>query len=351
MKSVHLSFRQILIMLFACSPAVIAQTSSQAVILQYHHISTATPAVTSVSTDEFQQHMSYLRDNGFQILPLQEVVQKLQNAEALPERTVVITFDDAYISVYEVAFPLLKDHAWPFTIFVSTGLVGTNTSLYTDWDQLREMADAGATIANHTVSHPYLLNSDATESKRQWLQTVAEEISQAEARITKETGQNHHLLAYPYGEYNPEIQDLVAELGFTGIGQHSGPANSSSDFTALPRFSFSGIYASMDGFQGKVNSLAFDIRSISPASPMTSSTMPSVEISFNPGDYSLGQLSCYNNGTAIEVTQKPESDLTYLVQTTIENHSRRFRYNCTAPASNGRYYWVSIPWINMDVAD
>lgn len=73
-------------MAFSFSHVVSAQTNSGAVILQYHHINTRTPAVTSVSPAIFQMHMEYLRDNNFQILPLGLVIQTLQSGDVLPEK-------------------------------------------------------------------------------------------------------------------------------------------------------------------------------------------------------------------------------------------------------------------------
>ncbi len=100
------------------------------------------------------------------------------------------------------------------------------------------MASAGASIANHTVSHPYFLDRRSGESESDWLKNISEEISLAEEEILQESGQSHHLIAYPYGEYEPRIQDLIRDMGYIGIAQHSGAINADSDFTALPRFPF-----------------------------------------------------------------------------------------------------------------
>ncbi|MDT8399759.1 MAG: polysaccharide deacetylase family protein [Pseudomonadales bacterium] len=342
----------LLFCLLTCLPlSLAAQYPDQAVILQYHHVSTHTPPVTSLSPEEFKTHMTYLATNGFQIAALESVVNKLQGGESLPDRTAVITFDDAYISVYSEAFPVLKNYGWPFTVFVNSALVGSNPGLYVNWEQLREMAAAGATIANHTVSHPYLLDKDPGESEAAWLQRISDEITLAEASIARETGHDHKLLAYPYGEYNSAIQALVRKLGYIGIAQHSGPINASSDFSALPRFPFSGIYASMNTFAIKVNSLAFKLLSVSPLDPTTSALSPSAQLVFAPGGYRMQELACYNNDQRIEVQQANNTELHVTVRSPIENHKRRFRYNCTAPGAQGRYYWYSIPWINPAIAE
>ena len=337
---------------FLASPMPVqAQTENQAVILQYHHVSTATPPITSLSPKSFTQHMDYLENNGFTVLPLEEVISKLRNGVSLPDKSAVITFDDGYTSVYEVAFPQLQRRGWPFTVFVTSGLVGTNDRLYSTWEQIREMASAGGTIANHTIDHPYLLDREDNESDARWLERVRSQIVMAEETIAQETGQSHKLLAYPYGEYNPAIQALVQELGFVGIAQHSGPINASSDFTALPRFPFSGIYASMNSFPTKVTSLAFTLDAFYPSSPVTTLTSPKATLDFSENQRGLSQLACFNNNSMIEVHAVNAAQRIYEINTDIENRSRRFRYNCTAPGNNGRYYWYSIPWINPAITE
>ena len=337
-------------MLFTSSPLQ-AQHADQAVILQYHFISTSTPPVTSTSPEDFRRHMDYLQDNDFVILPLEEIISKLRNGESLPDYSAAITFDDGYLSVYTEAFPLLQERDWPFTIFVTTGLLETNANLYANWDQIREMAAAGATIANHTVTHPYFLDRLDGESEAAWLQRIRGEIQQAEDSIVAETGQNHRLLAYPYGEFNPQIQELVTDMGFIGIAQHSGPINGSSDYTALPRFPFSGIYVSMNTFPNKVKSLAFTLDGVSPQTPVTSDNSPDAELDFAEGTPGLSQLACYHNNQNMQVEVLDADELVYRVSSTTESNGRRFRYNCTAPGRDGRYYWYSIPWVNPAIAE
>lgn len=336
-------------LLLPAMPAL-AQGEAQAVILQYHHVSTATPPVTSISAADLRVHLQYLKDEGFSVLPLEQVVAALQGGQPLPPRSAVISFDDGYLSVYEAAFPLLQEFGYPFTVFVTAGLVTSNGKLYASWEQLREMGEHGATLANHTVTHPYLVDRAEGQSEAAWLDWVRSEIEDAEAMILAETGQSHKLLAYPYGEYDPAIQALVRELGYVGIGQHSGPINASSDFTALPRFPFSGIYASMNTFPTKVQSLAFNVVISAPQTPVTDAPSPSAELQFS-GDYRLDALSCFNNNQPMQVQPVAGTPGRFRISTSVVNEARRFRYNCTAPGAEGRYYWFSVPFLNPQRAD
>ncbi len=340
---------RIVLCLAAMGPALLV-AQPQAVILQYHHISSATPRSTSVTPDEFKAHMDYLRDHDFTVLPLMTVLTALQTGDALPAKPAVITFDDAYVSVYKTAFPLLRDYGWPFTVFVPSGLVGSNPGLYSSWSQLREMAGQGATLANHSVSHAYFLERLTGEDDTNWLARIEKEIVDAEAKILAETGQSHKVHAYPYGEYDPAIEALVERLGFIGLGQHSGPINATSDFAALPRFPFSGIYAPVRTFAPKVESLAFDLRQIEPAGPITDAVRPSAVLEFT-GNYRWDALACYVNDRRMQVEPVEGAGKRFRVTPSSDLGGRRFRYNCTAPGRDGRYFWYSVPWFNPSQPD
>lgn len=339
------------LVLLLCTPGLNAQEApAQAVILQYHHVSTRTPPSTSTTPAQLRAHLEWLRDQGFSVRRLEDVVKALRQGQSLPDRTAVLTFDDGYLSVYEEAWPLLQEFGYPFTIFITAGLVTSNGKLYASWEQLREMGTAGATLANHTVTHPYFAERQRGQDDAAWLAWVRREIEDAEARILAETGQSHKLLAYPYGEYVPEIQALVQELGYVGIGQHSGPINAGSDFTALPRFPFGGIYASMNSFPVKVDSLAFDVKLVAPLTPLTDERSPSAELAFT-GNYRLDALNCFNNDVPMQLELLDAATQRYRITTRVENRTRRFRYNCTAPGRDGRFYWYSVPFLNTAVAD
>jgi peptidoglycan/xylan/chitin deacetylase (PgdA/CDA1 family) len=340
----------LLLTLTATAAASAQQQPASAVILMYHHVSTTTPRITSVNADEFRAHLDYLRNNQFTVLPLEDIVSALRNGDSLPDRAAAITFDDGYRNNYDTAYPMLREYGYPFTLFISSGLVGSNANLYLNWEQIREMAANGATIANHGISHPYLLAREDGEGDSAWLQRIEQEILTAEDRLEAETGQDHKLFAYPYGEYDRRIQDLVGKLGFVGFGQHSGPVNASSDFTALSRFPFSGVYAALDTFATKVQSLAFDVRLLEPATPLTDAQQPEAVLDFN-GNYRFDALNCFSNNERMEITVENAEEQQYRIRPVSPNTARRFRYNCTAPARDGRFYWYTVTWVNPALAD
>lgn len=320
---------------------------SSGVILQYHHIATNTPPSTSTTPADFRAHLEYLRDNQFQVMPLDAMLQALRERQEIPDKAVAITFDDGYESIFTEAFPLLQSFGFPFTLFVSTQPINDGLRGFMSWDQIRAMSDAGVIIANHMVNHPYMLDRIDNESDGTWIARLRQEMLQAEAEIQAQTGQSHRLLAYPFGEFDPAIKDMLAAEGFIGLAQNSGAVGFDSDFLALPRYPLGGSYADLESARQKFDSLAFNAGIVSPASPVTASDSPSVTLRFGPGPYSLNQIGCFANSRPIPM-QWLDRDAGVVELVPDQTFSgRRWRYICTAPAPGSRrYFWYSVQWIN-----
>lgn len=316
------------------------------VITQYHHVALDTPPSTSISPADFQRHLEYLRDNGFHVMPLDAMLEALRAKEPIPDKSVAITFDDGYLSIYDTAFPMLQGFGFPFTVFISTQPIDDNQAGFMNWQQIREMSDAGAIIANHMVNHPYMLDRSPEESDAAWLARLREEMLTAEQRIQEYTGQSHRYLAYPYGEFNTAIKEMLRQEGFTGLAQNSGAIGFSSDFLALPRYPLASIYADLETAKVKLDSLAFNVLAQTPADPVTTSDSPPVRLQFGPGDYSLSQIGCFADSRPIPMEWVNRSD--GIVQLTPDQTfgGRRWRYICTAPQpGTSRYFWYSVQWI------
>ncbi|MGI9251838.1 MAG: polysaccharide deacetylase family protein [Pseudohongiellaceae bacterium] len=348
--------------------------ASSGVIVVYHHVAEDTPPSTTISPDDFRGHLVYLRNNGYVVLRLDDMVGRLRGGEGLPDRAVAITFDDGYISIYETAFPLLQEFDMPFALFVSTEPVDGRRPGYMNWEQIREMSDAGVLIANHTLTHAHLLEQVPGETDGERLARVRREIVAAEERITAETGQAWRYLAYPYGEYDPQIKALLAELGFTGFAQNSGAVGVAADFFALPRYPLAGIYANLGSAATKLESLAFAITRLSPESPVTQLRNPVVRLQFDIGNssgsadgsannsandvatslanYTLSAINCFLNNKPVPLNWINRAEGIVELAPEEEAGGRRWNYTCTARANDSRrYYWYSVPWFNPDIPE
>ena len=326
-----------------------ASAAQHCVILQYHHFSDATPRSTSVTPQQFAAHLQYLDENDFKVMALRDVVLALYHQLDLPDRCVSLTVDDAFQSVYDNAYPMLKPYGWGMTIFVSADPVDRGLNPYMDWDQLRELAANGFAIENQGHSHIHLLRKRKAESDRDWLNRIAADIDQGSARIHAETGTQPTLFAYPYGEYNPAIQQLMTARKLIGFGQQSGPAWPDANFAALPRFPMAAQYADLPGFNTKVNTLPLPVVRADPVDPLVdpSDRRPALELTLAPGRYSRTNLRCYVSGRDNVdmqwVTGQPD---TVRIAPRFDLSPGRHRTNCTMPSDQrGRFHWYSHNWI------
>lgn len=329
----------------------LVSASQGAVILQYHHVSDTAPKSTSVTPKLFAEHLHYLEKNNFNILPLTKVTSLLKQGTNLPDKTVVITFDDAYKDIYNNAFPLLKQKGWPFTLFASTKPVDRRFGDFLDWPQIQEMVKHGAVIANHTTSHDHLVERLSNEKTDAWLSRIKRDITQTEQRIKEKTGQSVKHLAWPFGETVPDLQKMITGMGYIGLGQQSGAANPLSDFSLLPRYPMAASYAKMTNFVLKVNSLPLPVIEQIPTSTLISenNVKPKLQVTLGKGSFQKKQLRCYaSNGGEMKVVWMDEQKTKFNVQANKPLPMGRSRYNCTAPSMSGkRYYWHSHSWLRL----
>jgi peptidoglycan/xylan/chitin deacetylase (PgdA/CDA1 family) len=315
------------------------------VVLQYHHVSNDAPASTSVRIEQFEQHLSYLADNGFHVLALDDALQAVQQGKPLPNFSVAITFDDSYRSIYEHAYPRLKQRGWPFTVFVNTAPMAEQQPWAIRWEELLEMQANGGLIANHSVSHPHFPRREATD----WKPWAREEIRQAGNTIQRHLGNRPTLFAWPYGEYNPMSQSLLQELELTGFGQHAGAVSRYEDFTALPRFAVNQRYANLDTLADKLRAKPMPVQDIHPDNFVLSADnrQPRLDVSMAeeapPGGWQHA-LQCFVSGQGM-VSPTWLNPNSFRLQAPASLRPGRSRYTCTARDSDGRYFWFSRQWL------
>lgn len=319
-----------------------------AVIIQYHHVDDSTPPVTSVTPEQFSQHMQYLADNDFTVWPLPKIIHALRNKQSLPDKVIAITFDDGYKSVHSNAIPVLRKHRFPYTIFINTDLID-HSKEFMSWQQLQQLNSEGATIANHTTAHSHLVRQREDESYLQWQQRIEEEITRAETVIRQKLEESPQLLAYPYGEYNSTIKLMARTHDLIGFAQHSGAFDENVDWQAVPRFAFNQMYADLEGFADKVNSLPMPLLSVTArdhrGEPLEEplipphSHRPTLRLSLQSAELA-NRVQCFASGQG-RVPGKVDG-ITLTVNLQQDLPVGRSRINCTAPSEQaGRFYWYS----------
>lgn len=184
-------------------------------ILMYHAIATDpndATRVLSVGPEAFAEQMALIGDLGLTPVTTAALAARWRSGGPLPERPVLITFDDGYEGVHRHALPVLAKHGFAATLFVSTGWIrgaydtggGLDTML--DWDQVRELAGADVEIGGHSHTHPQLDQLDDDSLRR--------ELTRCRDIVADELGALPVSFAYPYGYSSRRVRQAVRENGF-----------------------------------------------------------------------------------------------------------------------------------------
>ena len=314
-------------------------------ILQYHHVDETTPFSTSVTPAQFQAHLDYLQNEGFQVIDLRSGLNTLRAGKALPDKAVAITFDDAYRNIYDNGFPILKEKGFPFTVFINSDPVLKRNRQFLTWDNMREMQQYGGVMANHTISHPYMVRKEKGETYGDWFERIKNEVLQVETLLIDELGQSPKMLAYPYGESNDAIRAFLTQEGIIGFGQQSGVVGVDSNFTNLPRFPAAGAYADLEALKTKLSSIPMPLDVVETKGDFAGDDPVTMTLTLKNGQYRTKELNCYVSGQG-------KASLEWLAPqkvaiTAAEPFSYgRGRINCTMPANKGaHYHWFSNVWV------
>ncbi len=326
--------------LAAGPPASRAQAQSAgngAVILMYHRFGEEDLPSTNIRLEQFEAHLEELTSGPYNVLPLEVIAQALRDGTPLPDRAVAITVDDAFASVYSEAWPRLRAAGLPFTVFVSTNAVDQKRRAYMTWDQIRELADAGVTIGNHTASHLHM--ADSSEERN------AATIANARDRFREELGTDPALFAYPYGESSLASRQVVEDAGFgVAFGQHSGVAFAGHDSLYLPRFSFNEAFSGIDRFRLIVNALPLPVSDVTPVDMTLDTDRPAFGFTVDPSIGNLAQLNCFASGQPDPLSTLQLGDSRIEVRADGPLAPGRNRFNCTLRNEDGRWRWFGMQY-------
>ncbi len=189
------------------------------IVLLYHRFEDR-PAELVTLANDFRAQMKALKDNGISVISMQDLLAWRKGEKAIPSKSAVITIDDEWNSQYYVAWPILKEFGYPFTLFIYTQWVGTGGKAMT-WAQLGEMRDAGVDIEAHTVSHHDLRHAPRGQDYTTWLHN---EVYGCKETLESKLGVKIIAFAFPYGFHNEVVRQTAKEAGyemqFTVYGRH-----------------------------------------------------------------------------------------------------------------------------------
>jgi peptidoglycan/xylan/chitin deacetylase (PgdA/CDA1 family) len=173
-------------------------------VLNYHSITVDPGNRATITPKKFEEQMRYLHENGYNTLTLKQFSDMMEGIDKGPDKPVLITFDDGYMDNYEHGMPILKELGFHATLFMSPGMV--DDGYFLNWDQVKEMHEAGWDIQPHGMTHPHLPKLNAKDQ--------AYQISEAKAQIEQNLGTVADVFCYPYGQWNATTLRLLKELNF-----------------------------------------------------------------------------------------------------------------------------------------
>jgi peptidoglycan/xylan/chitin deacetylase (PgdA/CDA1 family) len=207
-------------------------------ILLYHRFGPTVADSMTVTAAVFESHLKYLHENGYRVIPLSELMG-MYAGKGIPaeSRYVVLVADDAHISVYTTALPLLKKYNAHMTLFVYPSAV-SNASYAMTWNQLRELKATGLfDFQSHTYWHPNFKKERERLAPAEFEKLVHMQFTKSRERLEKELGVKVDLLAWPFGIFDPWLMAKAAEDGYTAAFSIERHAVTRSDQTmALPRY-------------------------------------------------------------------------------------------------------------------
>ena len=178
-------------------------------ILLYHHISDEGSGNRYfVSMEDFRNQMQALRDWGYTSITAYDLADLIRNGGELPNRPVVITFDDGYTDVYQNAFPIMREMGFVGVIYIYVDHVGLNG--FVNKEQIQTLASDGWGIGNHTMTHV-----DLTQNHN----NIDYELQQSRLTLEEATGIKVETFAYPYGKVDDFVINSVRDYDYlAGMG-------------------------------------------------------------------------------------------------------------------------------------
>jgi poly-beta-1,6-N-acetyl-D-glucosamine N-deacetylase len=234
------------LLLLASAPAS-AAPAEELTVLGYHEIADAAAARTpayAVTPTNFVRQIDWLRNHGYRFVSVDDVLAAHAGTVPLPEKAVLVTFDDGYRSVYEHAWPVLKAFRVPAVVNVVGAWLEATTAVRIDdrevprrefmsWGELREMRESGLVeIGSHSfdlhqgvqgnpqgnlepaaTTRRYDPRTGRYEDERAYRRRIEADLARSVALIRRHTGRAPRVLAWPYGRYNATTRDAAERLG------------------------------------------------------------------------------------------------------------------------------------------
>ncbi|HTF99720.1 MAG TPA: polysaccharide deacetylase family protein [Nitrospirota bacterium] len=192
----------------------------------------------TVTTAVFESHLKYLKENGFLVIPLKQLIDCYLGKGPLPQpKSVVIVADDGHASVYQYMLPLVMKYHVPVTLFLYPSAI-SNASYAMTWDQLRDLKKTGLfDFEGHTYWHPNFKRDQKRMSPSEYDSFVNMQLVKSKAKLEKELGVPITMLAWPFGIYDARLLEKAGTAGYEAtFSIEARPATESDAVMNLPRY-------------------------------------------------------------------------------------------------------------------
>jgi len=227
-----------------------ATEGASVIVLLYHQFRPAGVPIPpkfiwTMHQDVFENEMKYIHDNGYNVISMDQLLKFIKHEGTVPPRAVCITIDDGYKSAVVYAAPILKQYGYPWTFFIYPDFVTVaEGSGAVSWNDLLELQKEGIDIECHSMTHPNLkLHKQKIKgvwhdlSPEEYAAWLKNETAGAKAILEQRMGKAITRFAYPYGEYNTQVEQAVVDAGFEAIFTVAGnPVHSTTSLHSIGRY-------------------------------------------------------------------------------------------------------------------
>lgn len=314
-----------------------ARAEDGASLVMYHRFGEQNYPTTNVRLDQLDAHIAELSSGEYTVLAVPEIIRRLKAGETFPEKTVGITIDDAYLSVFNEAWPRFKKAGLPFTVFVATDPIERNYAHYMSWRNLKDMAqDPLVTLGSQTASHLHMIETSTDSINR--------DLAVSNALFEKNLGRAPKLIAYPYGEFDAHVIDAAKAAGFVaGFGQHSGAFGATTPIFQLPRFAMNENYGGVARLRTAASALPIPVTDFDPADTVIPSdhNPPLIGFTIAGNIPHIKDLACFSNHQGKLKIERLGPRIEVRMSSPLPQG--RTRLNCTLPTGppgEGRFRWL-----------
>ncbi len=308
----------------AAMAAGISADRASAVIFVYQRVGEENLPQSSISTEQFREHIKELQADGYTVLPLRTVINAIKAGEPMPQHAVAITFEGGWKTTLQNAIPVMEQAGLPYTVFYASDMADNNNASHMTWRDLKTLRKSKlADIGILPAAYAHMMEKTPEEN--------AAIINRAVTRFRAEFGAEPEFFSYPFGEYTPAIRQQVSGYKFSAaFSQHSGVAYVGADYMALPRFIMTDAFGDLDRFTLTASALPLPVSDVIPDSMIVTENPPAIGFTVTPEIKDLGKLSCFVSGLGkAELVRPGGGRVEIRLDSMLEE--RRTRINCTMP--------------------